>query len=384
MDRKLMMLNMLKRSSNPGEVISGSDSIRRLQTLSAGKALIISGLSSQSSGALDLAIDLLDKGGNNPSSCILASGEPTISVVQTIVQQMQKVSPQWIIALGGGSVIDATKIAWACYEHPELDFTQPPSPIVPPLRQRAQLIAIPTTAGSGAEGSQAAVLKGETDNSVHPFVSVEWIPDIVILDPKLTLTLPPTLTALTGMDALSHAVESYVSRLSGNFLKITSATATRLILENLPTAYHQPENLLARENMLYGSYLAGLAQSSASTGLAHALTHASSAIIGASHSAGNALFLYPAMCLNRQKNETPYASLAKASGYNSLNALFSSIEMLAEEIALPQTLAAISQVPVSQTQCSMIAQKALTDVCIRTNPQKPQEEELLSLLGKLL
>lgn len=383
MDRKLMMLNMLKRSCSPGEVVSGPDSIRRLQTLPSGNALVVAGPSAQTFGFLNQAMDLLNKGGNNPSICIVESGEPTISIVETIVQHMRQCSPQWIIALGGGSVIDVTKIAWACYEHPDLDFTQDTPPKVPSLRNLAQLIAIPTTAGSGAESSQAAVLKNALDGSVHPYISAEWLPDIVILDPKLTIMLPAALTAQTGIDALSHAIESSVSRLSGRYLNILSATATRLLLENLSQAYHHPDDLLARENMLYGSYLAGLCQSAVSTGLAHALTHASSAVIGASHGAGNALFLYPSMCLNRSSNSNPYTALALATGYE-LNELFTVIEMLKEQINLPQTLAAISQVSVTHAHCSEIATKALVDICMRTNPQKPQEDELLVLLETLM
>lgn len=377
-----MMLNMLKRSKNPAETVTGADSIRRLQTLTVGKTLVVATPSAQTFGCLNQVMDLLTKGGNAPDSITISSGEPSISIVQGIVKKMRQVKPEWIIALGGGSVIDASKIAWAYYEHPSLDFTCPPPLAVPTLRNKAHFIAIPTTAGSGSESSQAAVLKSDVDHSVMPYVSTEWIPDIVILDPKLTLHLPQNLTAETGMDALSHAVEANVSRLSGLYLKTISGTAIRLILQNLPIVYTQPDNLQARENMLNASYLAGLCQSAVSTGMAHALTHACSAIINSRHGAGNALFLFPTMCLNKEKNNVLYDALAKDAACE-LNVLFTKIEQLSEQICLPQTLSDISQIPINDSVCSEIANKAIIDVCMRTNPQKPDLEELLTLLKAL-
>lgn len=382
MDKKMMLLNMLKRVCSPSEVVSGPDSIRRLQTLSEGKALLVAAPSTQSNDILNQGLDLLSKGGNHPVTYIATSGEPSVLVTKAIAKQMVEIEPEWIIALGGGSVLDAVKIAWACYEHRDLDFTQLPPITVPPLRNKARLIAIPTTAGSGAESSQAAVLKSDSCRSVLPYVSPEWIPDIVILDPKLTVSLPPTLTAHTGMDALTHAIEAYVSRLSGPMIKTMAVSAIHLILRNLAVVYNKPDDLLARENMLNGAYLGGLCQSAVSTGLAHALTHASSAVLGTSHGAGNALFLFPAMCFNKKKNASPFESLVEALGYE-LSKLFEKVEQLTEEICLPRTLSNISRLPVNQTQCSVIAERAMDDICMRTNPQKPQKEELCTLLESL-
>ncbi|WP_431065199.1 iron-containing alcohol dehydrogenase [Methylotuvimicrobium sp.] len=381
MDNSLM-LSMLKRSLSPIEVVSGIDTLRRLQTLPIGKALLVTGSSSHTLGFFDRAMDLLQKGGNVPESVTLEAEEPTISLVHVVADQMRSVKPKWIIALGGGRVMDVTKLAWANYEHEELDFSCPPPLKIPPFKQKAKLIAIPTTSGSGAEASQVAVLKNETDGSILPYVSPEWIPEIVILDPRLTIELPPVLTAHTGMDALSHAVESYVSRLSGRYVQINSASALRLILESLPIVYSKPDDLSARENMMVASYLAGLCQSSASTGLAHALTHASTAIIGSSHGAGNALFLFPSMCLNKKKNNMPFLSLAKDSGYD-LNELFASIQELIAILSLPKNLSDISRVVMNLSVCSDIAEKAMKDVCMRTNPQKLHDNDVISLLEAL-
>lgn len=382
MDRKLMMLNMLKRISNPGETVSGPDSLRRLQALPDGNALLIASPSSKTNGIQEKALEFLTKGGNNPAIYTTPSGEPTVSIATAIANQMTKCNPQWIVALGGGSVLDAVKIAWACYEHPKLDFTQTPQIVVPPLRQKAKFIAVPTTAGSGSESSQAAVLKSEGCGTVRPYLSIEWIPDIVILDPKLTVSLDPALTAQTGMDALTHAIEAYVSRLSGHLVKTMAATATRLILNNLPLAYKSPDDLQAREAMLNGAYLAGICQSAASTGLAHALTHASSVVAGATHASANALFLYPTMCFNNNKNSNLYESLAVETGSDP-SRFFESVKQLTERISLPRKLSNIARSAVDGTTIPLIAEKALSDVCMRTNPNKPAQEDLIALLETL-
>lgn len=382
MDRKLMMLSMLKRICSPGETVSGPDSLRRLQTLFDGNALLIASQSSQLNGIQEKASEFLTKGGNNLTLYTAPSGEPTVSIASAIAKQMIKINPQWVIALGGGSVLDAVKVAWACYEHPELDFTQTLQITVPPLRQKAKFIAIPTTAGSGSESSQVAVLKSEDCGTPRPYLSMEWIPDLVILDPKLTISLTPVLTAQTGMDALTHAIEAYVSRLSSRLVKTMAATATRLILKNLPLAYNSPDDLQAREAMLNGAYLAGICQSAASTGLAHALTHASSAVADATHANANALFLYPTMSFNRDKNLTLYASLAVESGFDP-SQFFESVEQLTNQISLPRKLSDIAQSAVDATVIQRIAEKALSDVCMRTNPNKPTQKELITLLGAL-
>ncbi len=382
MDKKLMMLNMLKRLSSPNEVVSGSDSVRRLQTLPEGKAFVVLTPSVKDNGKQDNILSLLARAGIDSTVHTVASGEPTVKVTTQIAEQMITAKADWIIAVGGGSVLDAAKIAWACYEYPQLDFSQPPPITTPPLRQKARLIAIPTTAGSGSEGSQAAVLKSIDTNTIHPYISTEWIPDISILDPKLTVGMKPAIIAQTGMDALTHAIEAYVSRLSCRLIKTVAASAIRLIINNLPLAYRTPDDLDVRENMLNGAYFAGLSQSAASTGFAHALTHASSVLAGISHGSGSALFMLPTIRLNREKNPAVYDSLAQDAGYSATQFL-EELEQLTESLDLPRTLSDITELHVDQTLLSAIAEKAQTDVCMRTNPYRPTGKEVISLLEKL-
>ena len=382
MDKKAMMLGMLKRVIGPPEVVSGLDSVRRLQTLPDGKVLVVMSPSAQANETHDKILDYLTKGGLESSVCVVPSGEPTLPVTKKLTEHMDATEPEWIVAAGGGSVLDAAKIAWACHEHPELDFAQPPPLRLPKLREKARLIAIPTTAGSGAEASQAAVLKEPGLGSVRAYVSTEWIPDIAILDPRLCVSMDRTLTACTGMDALTHAVEAYVSRLSSPLVKIISGTATRLILSNLGPACDEPDDLRARENVLNASYLAGLAQSAASTGLSHALTHASSAVYGSSHGVGNALFLAPGIRLNQSKNEALYDELAQDLGC-SPDDFVNAIEALTEAIGLPHRLSDLGDRPVDDTGLSSVVENAQGDVTMRTNPVRFTDDELMVALEKL-
>jgi len=381
MDRKSMMLNMLKRISFPGEVVSGADAIRRLQTLPQGKLSLLCSTTVRTSEAGDKILDLLQKGGMDYEVLDAPSGEPNIATVQAISEQLASFKPAWIVAIGGGSILDAAKIAWAIYEHPELDFSQPPPLSIPGLRKKAKLILVPTTTGTGSESSQTAILKSENDDVVYPYVSTEWIPDIAVLDPKLTLSLSPELVAQTAMDALAHAIEAYVSRLAGTLVKNHAATAVRMILDNLQLA-HDTDQLDARENLMIGAHMAGLAQSAASTGAAHALTHATSAITGASHSSGISLFLYPTMVLNRQKSHALYDSLSAEIDRTS-SQLIDSIDQLRESLSLPRRLTEITDLEINDSMISDISERAQTDICMRTAPQRLQADELRASLVSL-
>ena len=146
----------------------------------------------------------------------LAGGEPKAAAIREARTTIEAFCPEWIVAVGGGAVLDGAKFLWAQFEHPELAFSGTAPAIIKPLRQKTRMISVPTTAGSGSEASQAAVLTGD-DGTKIPYVSSHWVPDIVILDPLLTVSLSRESTVATGFDALAHAVESAVSSLGNSF-----------------------------------------------------------------------------------------------------------------------------------------------------------------------
>jgi len=379
MDKKSILLSMLRRLVLPGEVVSGAGSIRRLQALAAGKALVVASNSALQYGQVDKSLGLLDKGQVEGELLMVDAGEPTAQSAETVARRLAAIDADYLIAIGGGSVLDVAKVAWAILEHPDLDFSRPPPLVIPAFVGKLSLIAIPTTAGSGSEASQVAVLKDAESKCVMPYVSTEWIPQIVLLDPQLSVSLGAELTASTGMDALTHAIEAYTSRLSTPLIQAIAAAAVEQILRYLPTSQSQPDELESREGMLNGSFLAGLAQSAASTGIAHALTHAATQVLGTSHGRGNALFLMPAMSLNRKNDTTVYDRLAASLGLDAERFL-ADVGGLSDRLKLPSTLTELAGQKPTHEMLEALVDAAAADICMKTNPYKPAMEELNILL----
>jgi len=261
-------------------------------------------------------------------------------------------------------------------------FAGPAPAAIGPLRQKARLIAVPTTAGSGSEASQAAVLSGD-DGTKIPYVSPHWVPDVAILDPVLTVSLPRETTVATGFDALAHAVESAVSSLGNTLIQALAGTAVGLVLRHLPKAAENPQDLAARGGMLEGAYLAGLCQSTASTGAAHALSHATSKLYGAPHGAATGFYLAPTMRWNRTKNAAVYNELAAGCGLADGAALEAALGELAARLGQPKKLADLVGRPVEAAERQALAEVAGKDVCLRTNACRLGPAELAQLLAEI-
>lgn len=356
MDPRALKLRMLKRVFTPPEVCVGRGSIERLACFDPDRVLVV-GRTSQLPSL--------------PSCEVLAipyAGTPSLRALDPLWVQVAEFAPTWIIAIGGGSAMDAAKFLWAKYEHPELAFSEKAPVAIGPLRQKARFVAVPTTAGSGSEASQAAVLTAG-DGAKVPYISPEWVPDLVILDPALTVSLPRELTIATGFDALAHAVESSVSPLGNPLLQALAATAIDLILRHLHVAAEKPGDLAAREGMLEAAYLAGLCQSTASTGAAHALSHATSKLHQAPHATATAFYLLPAMRWNRKKNPALYDR-------------FEAIVDLATGL-VPQTFADLLGRPLDASERQALAEAAAKDICLRTNPYRMNAAGLSQLLAEI-
>ena len=375
-----MRLRMLKRVLFTPEVCAGRGSIQRLACLDSGvRVLVVTGASAARTGALQQVTAQLKDAASEIVT--LPSGEPTAATVSALSAQVSAFAPEWIAAVGGGSVLDSAKFLWAQYEHPELTW-RGPAAAIPPLRAKAHLILAPTTSGSGSESSQAAVLVDDAGAKV-PYVSAHWVPDLAILDPSLTVSMPRALTASTGLDALTHAVESAVSSLSHAMLRTLCGTAIRAILRHLPEALRNGENLAAREAMQNASYLGGLCQSTASTGAAHALSHATSTRLGVAHGLGTGFYLLPTMRANLAKNAAVYDELAAECGFAGGAALADAIEGLGREAGLPATISALAGRDLSDEDVKAVADGAMKDVCLRTNACRLAAAEVQELVEKL-
>ena len=311
-----------------------------------------------------------------------------------------------IVAVGGGSVLDAAKAMRLFAEHPEATMRELALPFLDPRKRvarfpegphRARLIAVPTTAGTGSEVSPAAVLT--VDGVKRTLVDYSLVPDQAIVEPRLTLTMPPVLTADTGIDALTHALEAYVSIFASPFSDALCLQAARMILGALPDAVADGGDLGRRTEMANGATVAGLALANAFVGVNHALAHAVGARFGLAHGRANALFLphvlrynasvpskfMPAPGYGAYVAPAKYAQMAGVLGLGTTGgALFDAVDELLDELAMPRTAAAAGIDPAAyRAAIPELAMAAFGDLSLRTNPRMPLVSELRELLERV-
>jgi acetaldehyde dehydrogenase / alcohol dehydrogenase len=336
--------------------------------------------------------------------------EPREAQVRAGVAMLGEPAPELIVAVGGGSVIDAAKAMRLFHEHPELTLRELTLPFLDARKRVAhypsgmahtiRLIAIPTTAGTGSEVSPAAVI---TDGSRKlTLVDYSLVPDMAIVDPRLTLTLPPAMTADTGVDALTHALEAYVSIFASPFTDAFCLQALHLILDALPRAVADGQDLKARTDMANAATIAGLAFSNAFVGVNHALAHAVGARFGVAHGRANGLFLphvlrYNASLPRKFMPAPGYGAyvvpqkLAEAAWVLGLGGrteevarerLFARVDALLREIGMPASAAEAGIDPQAyRAEIPDLVRDAYRDASVRTNPRMPMLDELAALLA---
>ncbi|KMO66905.1 MAG: bifunctional acetaldehyde-CoA/alcohol dehydrogenase [Mycolicibacterium rufum] len=335
--------------------------------------------------------------------------EPDEETIRRGVELLQRVQPDALIAVGGGSVLDAGKAMRLFYEHPEKSLDELTMPFLDPRkrvadyptdRHRLHLVAVPTTSGTGSEVSPAAVLtvRGKKET----LVDYSLVPDLAIVDPVLTSSMPPTLTADTGIDALTHALEAAVSIFASPYTDALCAQAARLIFDALPRAYRDPDDLEARTDMSNAATLAGLAFSNAFVGTNHALAHAVGARFGIAHGRANAIFLPHVL---RYNAELP-SKFMPAPGYSAYIApdkyaqigrlifgghepddsrarLLAGVEELLSQVQMPRSLK-MAGVDEDEFLAALptLAMTAFEDLSNRTNPRMPLVSEITELLRR--
>jgi len=255
------------------EIIYGEDALGELEELGGERAFIVTDPVLHGLGFTDRVADLLKIAGLEVAHFSEVEPEPSLQTVQKGAEQMRGFKPDWIIGLGGGSAMDAAKAMWVLYERPDLQ----PDEISPMMElnigKLAKLIAIPTTAGTGSEATWATVLTDKSDGRKLALGSRETMPTMAIVDPALTLDLPARVTADTGLDALTHAVEGYLSTFRNDFSDGICLKAIQLVFEYLPRVYREPHDEEAREHMANAATLGGLGFINSWASLAHAMGH---------------------------------------------------------------------------------------------------------------
>lgn len=376
------MLQMLPRVIQPHEISIKRGSIIRLKFLSGSRAAVICGHNSLKAGGYLTKIQSLLEEAKLDVKIVSGIGNGLrVNQVEQVAEILATYQPDLIIACGGGAVIDCAKLARVLAERPDFkiaDITKPFS--ITPFESQSQVIAIPTTSGTGSEVSSTSIVTDEYLHKKIPIVSHELMPDTVILDPTLTVNLPPAVTAYSALDAFTHAFESFCSKISNPYTDNYAAMAGRLIFNNLPLAINQPDELGAREKLQYAAMLAGTAQNVASVGAVHALSHSVEAETGLPHGLGCALFLPMIAMLNAETSLKP-TQFAIEIGLASTEELGYWVSKTLDSAGLPLNWGNESA-NVKRVDIAAVTQRTLEDICLRTNPRKITSEELTLVLEK--
>lgn len=337
--------------------------------------------------------------------------DPTIATAYKGAQEMAQYEPDAILALGGGSPMDAAKIMWVLYEHPEVRFEDLAMRFMdirkrvypfPKLRNKAIMVAVPTSAGTGSEVTPFAVITDEKTGQKYPLADYELTPDMAIVDAELMMSMPKSLTSASGIDALTHAIEAYVSVLASEFTNGMALEAIRLIFKYLPIAYSEgTTNIKAREKMAHASSMAGMAFANAFLGICHSMAHKLGAAHHIPHGVANGLLIESVIRYNAVDNPRKQATFpqykypnakwryAQIADYLNLGGI-NEDEKVANLIAAIAKLKATVDIPKSIKACGIsetkfyeslekMSMEAFDDQCTGANPRYPLIEEIKAL-----
>jgi len=369
--------------NNPTQVYFGCGALARVKEIGkkfGEKILIITDEGVSRSGLLDRLIENTD----NFKVTVFEDVEsnPSIETVEKAVGQAKNFGAEFIIALGGGSPLDAAKAVSILMTNGGSIRDYEGVDKIP--KKNMPIIAIPTTAGTASEVTINVVITDKRDNYKFTIVSINAAASVAILDPELTVSMPPHITAATGLDALVHAIESFTSRAAYNLTETLALKAIKLISDNLRKAVYNGENLQARENMLMGSLMAGLAFNNTRLGNAHAMSHPVSAIFNVPHGVANAILIPYVMDYNVPACPEKFKDIAVAMGINVegkeiMAAAYSAVEavkQLNRDVNLPEKL---SEVGVTIEEINRMAEDAMKSGNILVNPRKTKLEDVIKL-----
>lgn len=309
----------MARFTLPRDIYFGKNSLTELKNLKGKRAFIVTGGSSmRKNGFLDKTEAYLKEAGMETRIFEGVEPDPSVETVLKGAQAMLSFQPDWIIGIGGGSPIDAAKAMWVFYEHPEAKFEDIAKPFnIPPLRNKARFAAIPSTSGTATEVTAFSVITDYNTQIKYPLADFEITPDVAIVDPELAYTMPPQLTAHTGMDALAHATEAFVACNRSYFSDPLALQAIQMIKDNLVKSYRG--DLEARDNMHIAQCLAGMAFSNALLGIIHSMAHKSGAVFHIPHGCLNAIYMPYVIDFNRKVCSDRYAMIARYLGLEGQN-----------------------------------------------------------------
>lgn len=338
--------------------------------------------------------------------------DPSVDTIMHGVDAMNQFNPDVIIAIGGGSAIDAAKGMWLFYEHPGTDFEGLRLKFMdirkrafhyPNLGKKAQLVAIPTTSGTGSEVTSFSVITDKNNNVKYPLADYELTPDVAIIDPQFTATMPKSIVADTGLDVLTHAIEAYVSVLASDYTNGLAIKAIELVFKYLRRSYNDPNDTLAREKMHNASCIAGMAFTNAFLGINHSLAHKLGGEYHIPHGRANAVILPHVIEYNAQEPtkfaifpkygkfvaDERYAQIARYLGFGGatkeeqVQALITEVRKLMTDLGMPKTIAECGVKEADfLKKLPELGERAFEDQCTTANPRYPMVTELMEIYKK--
>ena len=371
----------MARFTLPRDVYHGKGSLAELKNLGGKKAiLIVGGGSMKRQGFLDKAINYLKEGGMEVELFEGVEPDPSVETVMRGAEAMRAFEPDWIVSMGGGSPIDAAKAMWAFYEYPDVTFEELCIPFnFPTLRQKAKFAAIPTTSGTATEVTAFSVITNYQTGVKYPLADFNITPDVAIVDPELVEGLPAKQVAYTGMDALTHAIEAYVSTCNCAFTDPLALQAIEMVFDYLPASYNG--NMVAREQMHYAQCLAGMAFSNALLGIVHSMAHKTGAAFSTghiTHGCANAMYLPYVIKYNARDAVAAhrYAEIARRMGLAGtseqalINSLCEKIDDFNVQMNIPKSLKEFGIIEDEfKEKIAKISELAVSDACTGSNPR---------------
>lgn len=397
----------------PERIYFAPGSIQYLQKIQGvERALIVTDPGIAKLGFVEKAIYHLNKR-NNPVNIEVFSDvepDPSVETVQKGYEVMKQFHPDTIIAFGGGSPIDAAKAMWLFYEHPEVEFDflrlkfldiRKRTYKYPKLGRQAQFVAIPTTSGTGSEVSAFAVITHKGQDVKYPLADYELTPDVAIIDPDFVSTLPAKVTADTGLDVLTHALEAYVAVMASDYTDAMAIKAIELVFKYLPQSYKGEDSYEARSKMHNASCIAGMAFTNAFLGVCHSLAHKLGGEFHIPHGRANAILLPHVIRYNsslpskfaafpqyeyfeapeKYRQAAAFLNLPAQTIEEGVNSLISAVEKLRNDVGIPSTIAECGvDAGLFKQKVPELAEKAFVDQSTTANPRMPLINELADIL----
>ena len=380
----------MARFTLPRDLYHGKGALDALKDLDGKRAIVVVGGGSMKRfGFLDKVEANLKAAGMEVSLFEGVEPDPSVETVMKGAEAMRQFQPDWIVAIGGGSPIDAAKAMWAFYEYPETTFEQLITPFsFPKLRTKARFCAIPSTSGTATEVTAFSVITDYAKGIKYPLADFNITPDVAIIDPALAETMPPSLTAHTGMDALTHAIEAYVSTLHTVFTDPLALKAIHIVEKDLLKSYHG--DMACREEMHYGQCLAGMAFSNALLGIVHSMAHKTGAAYSGGHivhGCANAMYLPKVIAYNAKEPEAEkrYGEIAAFLGLEPTSkALIAHIKAMNAKLDIPACIRDYEGGIIDEKEfldkLPQVAELAVGDACTGSNPRAITPAEMEKLL----